>query len=486
VCGLDGTACIDPLAQSRWEDLQRSAETHYDRTSACAFVTFIGYEYTNSVGVSNNHRHVIFRNERVPERPTSFYEAPLVPDLWRQLVKECIEAGNGCDAISLAHNSNLSNGHEFGEPFATDLEEERAIAELRARVEIVAEIFQHKGAMECRNGLSGVNGPEDPFCDFEQAAPPTAEDCGEGLGSGGMRLWGCISRYDYVRNVLKKGLLDEMRLGVNPFKLGIVASTDTHNGTPGKVEEDDFGGHVGTVDDTPEKRLGASTVTHDTIINNPGGLVGVWAEEKTRSAIFAALKRREVFATSGPRIEVRFFGGWSYSEAACAEPFDAQAAYAGGVPMGGDLPGAPSADARPSFVVWAQADPGTQEHPGALLDRIQIVKGWVAHDGRAWEEVHDVLVAGDDQATVDPATCEPPRQGASTLCAVWTDTSFDSREPAFYYVRVLEVPTCRWSAWECLRLPAGERPAACDDPSIPKTIRERAWTSPIWYSAGGR
>jgi hypothetical protein len=481
VCGPGDTSCITPAARARWEDLQRAAESHYDRTAACGFVTFVGYEYTNTIDVANRHRHVMFRNDRVPSLPISHFEAPEVPELWRKLAAECLDAGDGCDAMSLAHNSTLSNGHEFGDPLGATLEQEREVAALRARVETMAEIFQHKGASECRNGLAGVNGADDPYCAFEEVMPGDAPDCGDGLGTGGMRLWGCVSRHDYLRTVLKDGLQAEARLGVNPFKLGLIGSTDTHNGTPGKVEEHDFGGHVGTVDDTPAKRLGAGTATHDTVINNPGGLAAVWAEERSRDAIFAALRRREVYATSGPRLEVRFFGGWGFDAAACAAP-DAAAAYAGGVPMGGDLPAAPAADAQPTFLVWANADPGTPLRPGTPLERIQIVKGWLDAGGATWEEVHDVVVGGDGTASVDPATCAPVGPGAASLCGAWTDAGFDPAQRAFYYVRVLENPSCRWSAWECLRWGPADQPATCSDPAIPWTVQERAWTSPIWYA----
>jgi hypothetical protein len=264
------------------------------------------------------------------------------------------------------------------------------------------------------------------------------------------------------------------------LRLGIIASTDTHNGTPGNTDENTFGGHRGTDDDTPAKQLGTGTLTPGGIIFSPGGLAGIWAEENSRDSLFAALRRREVFGTSGPRITVRFFGGWNFPAGFCGDPKLIEKAYAQGVPMGGTLAQPPAGASAPMFVVAALRDPGLTNRPGTLLQRLQVIKGWIA-DGQPHQQVFDVAGDGNDGATVDPDTCTPQGPGAESLCAVWTDPSFDSIQNAFYYVRVLENPTCRWNVYTCAALPPDQRPSSCTDPSVPKTIQERAWTSPIWY-----
>jgi len=486
LCGDAGAQCFEQALAARWGAIQDAAEAAYDRTAACSFVSFVGYEYTATPDVVNLHRNVVFRNAQVPKRPITFYEAPSYPQLWQALADQCLDAKGGCDVMSIGHNSNLSNGQYFPryEAGATIEAWTPETAELRRRLEPLVEIFQHKGDMECRNGFSDVNGEPDPLCDFEKQRPPGDPDCGEDTGTGGMRLSGCVSRYDFVRNVLKLGLALEETLGINPYQLGIVAGTDTHNGTGGYVAEHDFHGHVGDVDNTPLKRLGEGNLTHDTLVNNPGGLTGVWAEERSRDRIFDAFRRREVFGTSGPRIPVRLFGGWSFSEGLCEAPDWVATGYADGVPMGQTLPDRPGADPAPTFVVWAEADPGTEAHPGTPLQRIQIVKGWLGAGGEVYERVYEVAGDPESDAAVDPSTCEPTGSGFDSLCAVWQDPDFDPAQRAFYYARVLQNPTCRWSTWDCLRLPAAERPPSCDDPPAPvkRTLQERAWSSPIWYA----
>jgi hypothetical protein len=217
---------------------------------------------------------------------------------------------------------------------------------------------------------------------------------------------------------------------------------------------------------------------------NPGGLVGVWAEENSREALFDALRRRETFATSGTRIQPRLFGGWELPRDLCDAADPVGSGYAQGVPMGGDLPQPPVGlrDAAPVFAVSALRDPGSSHHPGGLLERVQIVKGWVDDAGRLQHAVHHVAGAERTTASVDPATCTPRGDGHDVLCGVWRDPDFDPGRPAVYYARVLENPSCRWQAWTCLGLPEAGRPEACRDPALPREIQERAWTSPIWYT----
>ncbi len=479
LCGPDGTGC-EHAARHRWRELQIAAEHAYDRTARCSFTSFVAYEYTNTRQVSNQHRNIVFASARVPYLPVTYFEA--TPEqLWQRLASECIDGDPECDAISIPHNSNLSNGRLFTPQFETDATEaeQRALLELRARIEPIAEIFQHKGDSECRNGLSGTGATErDPLCDFEKLRPPDDEDCEDDLGTGGMRLRGCSHRLDFLRNVLKEGLVLHARVGANPFHFGFIGSTDSHNGAPGLVSSTAFPGHIGTVDDTTTERLGDGNVTHDGIVNNPGGLAGVWAEENSRPAIFAALRRGETFATSGPRIEVRFFGGWALADA-CSATHEAMLArgYEDGVPMGSDLPPLPEAEARPTFVVQGRADAGT-----VPLQRLQIIKGWLDAEGHVHERVIDVEGSAETVPPLDTTTCRASQQGWQERCRTWIDPDFDPHERAFYYARVLENPTCRWSTLQCNALPAAARPAHCNDGVVASEVQHRAWSSPIWFT----
>ncbi len=481
LCGEEGTGCQE-AARGRWRAMQEAAETHYDRSSSCTFSSLIAYEYTNTANVSNLHRNIIFKNEIVPDLPITHLEAPSPLALWQQLDRACRSDDTPCDVVALPHNSNLSNGNLFDPtyPGGDSIEEERSHAELRARMEPVVEVFQHKGDSECRNGFPEVNAQPDPLCDFEKLRPKDDELCGEKVGKLGMRLWGCVHRHDFVRNVLSTGLLEEERIGQNPFALGFIGSTDTHNGIPGFVRSDDFAGHVGLADDTSDKLLGDGTVTHDTLINNPGGLAGVWAEENSRDAIFDALMRRETFATSGPRIVVRFFGGWSYPSEMCAASSRIADAYAGGVPMGGELDSDNRGDASPNFLIQAEHDAGSGQHPGQLLQHLQVIKGWT-EGGKAYQKIYPAAGDPNNGASVDASTCKTTGPGEKTLCTMWSDPDFDPSQRAFYYARVMENPSCRWNSYECNRLDESSRPAACDQEAVTKVVQQRAWSSPIWY-----
>jgi hypothetical protein len=480
-CGGDIANCTAG-AKIRWQAMQDAANGAYDR---CQFTAFVAYEYTNTIAVSNLHRNVIFRTDVVPELPVTHFEAPSPWTLWEKLDQQCIQAETGCDVIVIPHNSNLSNGNLFQPvyPKVDSLAKEAKLAAFRARMEPVVEMFQHKGDMECRNDMAFSYGVHDPFCDFEKIREEPIDDCGQEIGTGGMRLWGCVHRWDYVRNVLKLGLLEAERLGVNPYALGFIGSTDSHNGTPGHVNEVGFPGHVGVVDDEPAKRLGSGNITHDGIINNPGGLAGVWAEENTREAIFDAIRRKETFATSGPRIKIRLFGGWSYASNLCEVPDELlTTAYDGGVPMGGQLNAPPTDAEAPVFILQAEWDPGTTPTPGTPLERLQIVKGWVGTDGKAYDKVFHVAGLQTTTAKVDSETCVQEGTGAETLCGVWTDPEFNPKQRAFYYARVIENPSCRWSTRLCNAMSPEERPDGCQDDFPAKVIQERAWSSAIWWT----
>lgn len=506
ICGDDGALCRE-YAKGPWQEMIAAAEAAYDRSSACRFTSLIGYEYTGTPGLSNIHRNVIFRNDKVPALPVSYVEAPRDHLLWQLLDAECHE-DNGCSYVTIPHNSNLANGRMFallqsgehGHDHQTRSQEElRMHAQQRQRHEPVMEIFQHKGNSECINGLSTVLGEPDEHCEFEsvrtfgerrqviairleegklvsEASEVVTDECGDGTGAGGMVGGGCVAETDFLRSNLLKGLRDEAELGVNSAKLGVIGSTDTHASTPGAVSESDWGGHV-SKEATPEERLQPGLLTSG-IVGNPGGLAGVWAVENSRDAIFEALQRREVFGTSGPRIEPRFFGGWEYGEDLCSAPDMLQQAYDQGVPMGADLDKRVE-DARPVFIAHARADAAEGSAP---LQQLQIVKGWIADDGAAHYKLHTIAGSPDNDAGVDLATGERFGSGDRELCAVFEDPDFDPTQPSFYYLRVLENPSPRWSLHDCLRIPEDQRPPVCgEDSQVPKVIQEMAWSSPIWY-----
>jgi hypothetical protein len=468
VCGEDGSRCR-AAAGDVWRETQDAAAAYDEGAPGCGFTTFVAYEYTATPNLTKIHRNVIFRNQTVPALPISYADQPEAVGLWRDLRQQCLDAGTGCDALAIPHNSNLSNGNLFAIEYggAETPEAQAEVARLRAEMEPIVEMSQMKGDSECRNGMWNVLGATDELCDFEKMRAPSTPDCEDGKGEGALGNSGCVSRRDFARYALVEGLIEAERIGMNPFPFGFIAATDGHDGTPGSVEEWRQDLFVGAPSPGPGR--------------NPGGLAGVWAEENTREALFQALRRKETYGTSGPRIPVRFFGGWEYPETLCDDPSLVAMGYAGGVSMGGTISDAP-ADAAPRFVVSAMRDPGTAEHPGGLLQRIQIVKGWAGENGEIHQQVVDVA-GGPNQASVDDATCTPQGEGAESLCAVWSDPDFDPAQSAVYYARVVENPSCRQTGWSCL--PGEGRPAWCDMPGLQKTIQERAWTSPIWYEPAG-
>jgi hypothetical protein len=473
-CGPDGEECRR-AGRGPWLETQQAAEEFYDRTSSCRFTTFVGYEWTSMPGGNNLHRNVIFASEVVQDYPTTYIETPTQEGLWRSLREGCIERGDGCDAIAIPHNSNVSNGLMFTveRPDGTPITAEDA--ELRSRLETLVEVTQHKGDSECGPGST------DEQCGYEKLGFPRLMDMTTSRGDDE------LPPRVYVRDALLEGLVQEARIGANPFRFGLIGSTDTHLAAPGQVDEDR---HVGHAAGSVSARFGIPAFP-DFALFNPGGLAVLWAEENSREALFAAMRRREAYGTSGPRMVVRLFGGWDFRAAMCEERDFVARGYAGGVPMGGELAGSPPAGA-PRFAVWALRDPGGAGTPTTPLERVQIVKGWL-EGGRAHERVFDV--AGEDTgADVDLATCTLRGRGADELCTVWTDPEFDPTVPAFWYVRVLENPSCRWSTWVCNRhrvdctdpLTVPRELADCCDARIPKTIQERAWTSPIWYRPAAR
>lgn len=511
ICGEDAGRCRAAL-RNAWQETRRATERWHDASPACRFTAFHGWEHSRMDGLSKIHRNVIFRNASVPELPISSLEAPEAGALWDRLDALCTDADTGCEVLTIPHNPNVSNGRLYAIEWrdAPRAEQVRR-ARQRARLEPLLEMMQVKGESECRNGLFDVVGGADELCGFEKirsfaGASPT--DCEEGVGAGAIRGAGCQSRVDFARYAVVAGLREAERIGVDPYRVGFVGSTDGHNANPGDVDERDWGGCCANDDAEPAARLSTrpAFAGAGAIARNPGGLMGVWAEENSRDALFDAMQRRETFATSGPRITPRFFGGWGLGREGdlCGRPDLVALVDSAGVPMGGVLDASPAhGDARdmaPTFVAHVARDPGSPGRPGGRLDRLQIVKVWHDEDGRFHQAVHDVAgrVAASDRdgarapsgaappapPRVDLATCEPEdaKAGADQLCAVWQDPDFDPDRAAAWYVRAVENPSCRWSWWTCLGLPEDERPAGCRDPAIPKTIQERAWTSPIWYA----
>ena len=457
--------------KSAWHDIIESAKKHYEPGR---FTTLIGYEFTSAPDGRNLHRNVIFAGDTAPELPFTALESQNPEELWKWMDQQR-EAG--LEAISITHNSNGSDGTMYERTKWDGSPVDRAWAELRARNEPLAEVTQVKGTSETHPLLS----PNDEFAGFEimewyigSPMPVTKFDGG------------------YVRKALKDGLELEKQTGANPYKFGLVGASDTHNAA-GSYEEDNYLSKVGIQDATPQRRGsappdGMTWENYKPVENlarfstwGASGLTGVWAKENTREEIYGALKRKETFATSGPRIKVRFFAGYGLG----AQPLTSEAgiknAYENGVSMGADLVG--KADGKPDFLVMAMRDVYS-----APLQRIQIVKGWLDAAGKAAEKVFDVTCSdggaidpasqrcADNGATVDVKTCAFSQdKGDAELSAVWSDPEFDPTLNAFYYVRVLENPTCRWSTWDANRL--GIEP----NPELQKTIQERAYTSPIWF-----
>lgn len=466
-CGEGAVHCLE-AAGVVWKEHRDAAAAAYDRSSDCAFTSFVAYEWTAARGRGGHlHRNVVFRNASVPELPISVMETgPMAIELWRRLDAECRDGRPGCEAITIPHNSNWSDGSAFSSAHLPGEEITAEEAPLRARYDRLVEMIQHKGESEC----ALYPGTSDEGCAFEKAPNPFAPDAAP-------------EPIDYARDALERGLALEATLGVNPLAFGQIGSTDTHLGTPGLVAERGHPGHGGA--GKPGNRVFGEPGFQDIPSLNPGGLAVLWAEENTRDALFDAMLRREVYATSGTRPTLRLFGGWDFGEASCADASAVPAlGYAGGVPMGGALPPRPAGAVAPTFLIAAGRDPHAE---GADLERIEIVKGWV-EDGERKETVLTVA-GGDTDASVDLATCERRGRGHGQLCTVWRDPDFDPEEPAFYYARLRESPSCRWTQWACLD--AGIR---CEDPAtvtsgyeacctgeLEPTIQERAWSSPIWY-----
>jgi hypothetical protein len=453
-----------------WDEVLETAEAH---NAPGSFSAIIGFEWTSTPGGNNLHRNVIYRDDA--ERagrilPLTVAESLAPETLWKWL--ENYEATTGGQILAIAHNGNLSNGIMFpdinpetGAPITAEY------AEARARWEPLYEFTQIKGDGEAHPALS----PNDEFAEYE------TWDVGN---LGPVPKQSDMLQYEYAREALKNGLKHEAKLGTNPFKFGANGATDAHTGLATAEENNFFGKHSLT---EPNSNRMTTDVGHFPPVRWPGwyqaasGYTGVWATENTRKAIFDAMMRKETYATTGPRITVRFFGGYDFTETDAQSRLPANEGYAKGVPMGGDLGPAP-AGKKPAFLVGALKD----SYSGNL-DRIQIVKGWLNADGSTDEKVFDAVCAGRaivehkcDGAvgnTVDVANATWTNSiGSPELITVWVDPDFDPNLRAVYYARVIEIPTPRWTAYEAKYFNV-EAPA-----ESPMITQERAYTSPIWYT----
>ena len=464
---------------STWSDNIAAAEEYNDPGR---FTAFIGYEWSASVSGDNLHRNVIFRDggARTSQVQPIVTNPPMgTPDptsLWKWM--EDYEKKTGGSVLAIAHNGNLSNGRMFPmiEAFGKQLDGD--YVEARSRWERLIEVTQTKGTSEAHPFLS----PTDEFADFElwdkgnldlSAAKDTA-----------------MFQYEYAREALKNGFKLEQQLGTNPYKFGMIGSTDTHTALS-SADEDNFFGKMATAEPSAERltneflsskttKTGQSWM--DWEVSSSGRAV-VWATENTRESIWDAMQRKETYATTGSRMIVRFFGGWDFEPGDAADRMPARIGYAKGVPMGGDLPNALKGKS-PTFLVGALKDP-----IGANLDRIQIIKGWVDKDGKTKERIFDVAVSGGREIGVDGRTATSVGStvdvanatwtntiGAGEMITVWKDPHFDPALQAFYYVRVIEIPTPRWTAYDAKYY--GTKPL----PGTSMVVIERAYTSPIWYT----
>ena len=450
--------------RSIWSEITSLADQH---NAPGVFSALIGYEWTSMPKGDNLHRVVVYRDgadKAAQLTPVSAFDGDRPEDLWAFLQK--YEAKTQGQILAIPHNANLSNGRMFAVEDSSGKPIGQAYATRRARWEPLVEVTQIKGDGETHPLLS----PDDELAEFE-----TWDKGNLNVGATVPKKPGML-RYEYARSALMLGLRLEAATGVNPFKFGMIGSTDSHTSLATAAENNFWGKAVLTEPGQPR--------TNEVFLPSAGGqeldimawqqvasgYAGVWATENTREAIFDAMQRKEVYATTGPRMRVRFFGGWSYAAEDVLQPESVLAGYRKGVPMGGDLP-AKAGDA-PGFLVMALKDPS-----GANLERVQIVKGWLGAGGEPSEKVYDVIAAETTGSTVDVENATYTNTvGEPQLAAFWQDPDFDPTQRAFYYARVIQIPTPRWTAFDALRL------GTQVTPDSPMAVQDRAYTSPIWYT----
>jgi len=462
--------------KNAWQETIDAAEEY---NNPGQFTAFIGYEWTSNTGGNNLHRNVIFRDNAdkasqvVPLTVYPPYGSDNPADLWKWMAD--YEEKTGGNVLAIAHNGNLSNGRMFPVDKAFGKKIDKTYVENRQRWERLYEVTQTKGDGESHLFLS----PNDEFADFET--------WDKGNLDGSVAKTNDMLQYEYARSALKNGLKLDEKFGANPYKFGLIGSTDAHTGLMA-IAENNFFGKTAPQEPSAERMKATFFDNAKTGVKvmdwevGASGFAAVWATENTREAIWDAMQRRETYATTGPRMIVRFFGGFEFEAADAETRLPAEAGYSKGVPMGGDL-GAAVAGKAPTFLVAALRDP-----IGANLDRIQIVKGWMDDKGNLHEKVYDVAWSGDRKpgadgkvplvgSTVDVGNATWTNTiGAPELITVWEDPDFDATEYAFYYARVIEIPTPRWTAYDAKFY--GTEPL----PGTRMTITERAYTSPIWYT----
>jgi len=462
------------MAQTAWADLVKASEKH---NQPGVFTALHGFEWTSMPGGNNLHRNVIFRDgaDKVSKiLPMSLYDSQDPEDLWKYLAS--YEKKTGGKVLAIPHNGNFSNGTMFAPKTFSGKPLDKAYVKTRARWEPVYETTQIKGDGETHSFLS----PDDAFADFETID--------KGNLSGKYAKTKEMLQYEYSRAALRQGLGYESKLGTNPFKFGLIGSTDAHNGIPSSTEENNFG--KANIAEPSAKRSEYALIKSPTdpalsVMNvdlGASGLAAVWSRENTRGSIWDSLQRKEVYATTGSRIRLRFFGGWNFKANDVHRQNYAAIGYENGVPMGGDLKAAPNGKA-PTFMLVALKDP-----EGANLDRIQIVKGWLDKKGKTHEKVFNVVVSGQRKIKADGSVKSVGSTvnvsnatftntiGAVQLATVWTDPEFDPKQKAFYYARVIEIPIPRWSTYDAVFYK--QKPPK----SVPKSIQDRAYSSPIWYT----
>ncbi len=466
------------IYRSIWEGVIKDAETFNDPGR---FTAFIGFEWTSLVNGNNMHRVVIMRDDAdkagqvEPFTQTAPIGSSNPRDLWKYMTR--YEANTGGDILAIAHNGNLSNGIMF--PLQAQwngVKLDNTYVTERSKWEPLYEVTQIKGDGETHPFLS----PDDEFADYETWAIGNLD---VSVAKTNDMLAG-----EYAREALKRGLIIESKLGTNPYQFGMIGATDSHTSLATTEEENFYGKHSGAEPspkrwEHPFMKTDKGEILGWQMVSS--GLAAVWAMENTRESIFDAMERKEVYATTGTRMSVRLFGGWDYTDQDLNSRMPAVVGYEKGVPMGGDLRKAPAGASAPKFMVYALRDP-----IGANLDRIQIVKGWSDSKGKTYEKVYDVAWSGDRKAgangklpavgnTVDVANANWTNTiGASELAVVWTDPDFDAKQKAFYYARVIEIPTPRWTAYDAFRYGV----KMSDD--VEMITQERAYTSPIWYTPG--
>jgi hypothetical protein len=466
---------VPQLARTAWERAVAAAERYNDPGH---FTAFIGFEWSSTPGGDNLHRNVVFRDnaeKALQVLPLTTFESQDPENLWRYLA--AYQQKTGGQVLAIPHNSNLSGGLMFSDKTFGGKPLDRAYAEARAKWEPLVEVTQTKGDSETDPSVS----PDDEFANFERW--DRANILGNKPDTAAMQP------FNYVRPTLTRGLKYEQALGVNPFKMGMIGSTDSHTGLS-TADADNFFGAVPPEGEPNPHRGSAppfSTLGNGFTVSGPtsmssAGLAAVWATENTRAGIFDAMRRKEVYATTGPRITVRVFAGWGFRPGDEARSDFAANGYAHGVPMGGDLSGAAAGQA-PALVIQAAKDPD-----GANLDRVQVVKGWVGGGGDTHENIYDVAWSGNRSKGADgklplvgntvtvPSATYSNSIGAPVLATTWKDPDFNAAERAYYYVRVIEIPTPRWTTYDAAKfgtkLPAG----------VPAAVTQRAYTSPIWYT----